>query len=242
MRKLKSEKAEKAKVDTEVKTLLELKAEYKKATGKDWTPGAPPAAPKSSSNSNEAELSQKIAAQGDKVRDLKQKKADKPTIDAEVKVLLELKAEYKKLTGKDWTPAASNTVAPAAAAPAVSSSNEAELLQKIAAQGDKVRDLKQKKANKAAIDTEVKVLLALKGDYKKLTGQDWKPGAVAAVSQSANVSLAAPSQEASDPQKDELIKKVNEQGNVVRDLKANKAPKVSYIFTIRCLPLNLKIY
>ena len=47
----------------------------------------------------------KIKAQGDKVRQLKTDKADKAEIDAAVKSLLELKAEYKAATGKDWKPA-----------------------------------------------------------------------------------------------------------------------------------------
>ena len=49
--------------------------------------------------------------------------------------------------------------------------------EKIIAQGNKVRELKGNKADKAAIKAEVDVLLALKAEYKSLTGQDWKPGA-----------------------------------------------------------------
>lgn len=48
VRELKSNKAEKAKVDEAVKCLLALKAEFKAATGKDWTPGAVVAAPAAS--------------------------------------------------------------------------------------------------------------------------------------------------------------------------------------------------
>jgi bifunctional glutamyl/prolyl-tRNA synthetase len=42
-----------------------------------------------------------IKAQGDKVRVLKGQKADKAVVDAEVKRLLELKAEFKSLTGEE---------------------------------------------------------------------------------------------------------------------------------------------
>jgi len=49
-----------------------------------------------------AELQAKVDAQGTKVRELKSNKAEKSTIDAEVKKLLDLKAEYKKLTGSDY--------------------------------------------------------------------------------------------------------------------------------------------
>lgn len=47
------------------------------------------------------ELKAKVDDQGDKVRQLKTSGASKDEVDREVKVLLELKAEYKKLTGQD---------------------------------------------------------------------------------------------------------------------------------------------
>jgi len=47
------------------------------------------------------ELLAKVAEQGDKVRAAKAAKASKDEIDAAVKTLLDLKAEYKKLTGED---------------------------------------------------------------------------------------------------------------------------------------------
>ena len=53
-----------------------------------------------------AEVDGKIKAQGDKVRQLKTDKAEKAEIEAAVKTLLELKAEYKAATGKDWKPPA----------------------------------------------------------------------------------------------------------------------------------------
>lgn len=103
VRKLKSKKAEKSVIDGEVKVLLSLKAEYKQATNKDWTPGpvTAPVSPTKQENIsiNENTILQKIASQGDKVRDLKAKKAAKAEVDAEVQTLLALKAEYKSLTG-----------------------------------------------------------------------------------------------------------------------------------------------
>lgn len=50
------------------------------------------------------QLSAQIAQQGNNVRDLKSQNADKVKIDAEVKILLELKAKYKEMYGKDWKP------------------------------------------------------------------------------------------------------------------------------------------
>jgi len=39
VRQLKSDKADKSSVDSAVAALLDLKAKYKAATGKDWKPG-----------------------------------------------------------------------------------------------------------------------------------------------------------------------------------------------------------
>jgi len=50
-----------------------------------------------------------------------------------------------------------------------------DISAKITAQGDIVRQLKGDKKPKEEIDAAVKVLLALKDDYKKATGSDWKP-------------------------------------------------------------------
>lgn len=60
----------------------------------------------------------------------------------------------------------------------------------------------------------MKQLLALKAEYKQLTGQEYKPG-------------AAPAQKASTPAAADLYEKVAAQGDLVRKLKTEKAPKVS---------------
>ena len=57
----------------------------------------------------------------------------------------------------------------------VSSGPGDQLNIEITAAGNKVRDLKTKKAEKAEIDSAVAVLLDLKAKYKAATGQDWKP-------------------------------------------------------------------
>lgn len=232
VRDLKMKKAEKSVIDGEVKVLLQLKADYKSLTGQDWKPGAVPInkpAGSQSSTIDETEILNKIAQQGDKVRDLKTKKAEKSVIDGEVKLLLQLKADYKTLTGQDWKPGAVPISKPASLQS--TTINEAEILKKITAQGDKVRDLKTKKAEKSVIDGEVKVLLQLKADYKSLTGQDWKPDA--APRKVADVTASG-----DDPKKVELTEKVNTQGNVVRELKSKKAPKVDsnrFLFLISFL-------
>ena len=71
-------------------------------------------------------------------------------VDVAVKELLALKAEFKSVSGKDWSPnAVPTTTAPAAAAaPTSSASNVDHLNSQVKAAGDKVRDLKAKKAEK----------------------------------------------------------------------------------------------
>ena len=84
------------------------------------------------------------------------------------------------------------------------------------------------------VDVEVKVLLALKSEYKSATGKDWKPGAhVPSQPQGgATTQSAAPS----GGKGDELNQKITEQGNRVRELKSQKAPKVGLSSGISCYP------
>ncbi|KAK9303850.1 hypothetical protein QLX08_004581 [Tetragonisca angustula] len=181
VRHLKSSKAEKSIIDEEVKKLLSLKSEYKSVTGQDWKPFITPLS---------TVLPEKIQKQGDKVRQLKEAKADKSIIDQEVKKLLALKSEYKSVTGQDWKPSTTpvSTV----------------LSEKIQKQGDKVRQLKETKADKSIIDQEVKKLLALKSEYKSVTGQDWK-------SSTTPVTV--------------LLEQIQKQGDKVRQLKEAKVDK-----------------
>merc|ERR1711874_474894 len=116
------------------------------------------------------------------VRKLKGEKAQKAEIEAAVKVLLGLKAEYKSLSGKDWKPPSSGEakkdVKKAVPAETQEPSKEVvEIDKKIKDQGDKVRRLKAEKADKAAVDEAVKELLSFKAEYKNLAGKDWKPAA-----------------------------------------------------------------
>lgn len=128
-----------------------------------------------SPSSSVDDVNEKITKQGNLIRDLKSQKADKAKIDAEVKVLLALKADFKKLTGKDWTPNAGPVKKESTPPPPAASSND--LNDKITQQGNLVRELKTQKADKSKIDAAVKQLLALKAEYKTLTGKEWKPDA-----------------------------------------------------------------
>ncbi|ELW72561.1 Bifunctional aminoacyl-tRNA synthetase [Tupaia chinensis] len=116
VRKLKAEKAPKAKVNEAVECLLSLKAQYKEKTGKEYIPGQPPCSQSSDSsparNSEPAGpetpeakvLFEKVASQGEAVRKLKAEKASKDQIDPAVQELLQLKAQYKSLTGVEYKP------------------------------------------------------------------------------------------------------------------------------------------
>lgn len=250
VRKLKAAKASKKDIDGAVKVLLDLKAKFKAASGQDWKPGETPAAaivtspsspapaspaPESSPQSGTDQrnsLLQKIAQQGDKVRITKAAKADKSTIDAEVKILLALKAEFKSATGEDWKPDSKPTGVPAtlAATPAASATlPNSDLNTRITEQGDKVRKLKGEKATKGVIDVEVKALLALKAEYKNLTGSDWKPGVSPVPTSTPAPAASTTPATMSDNKVESLVSSVNAQGEKVRQLKASGAGKVSFL-------------
>lgn len=73
------------------------------------------------------------------------------------------------------------------------------------------------------IDAAVKQLLALKTEYKQVTGQEYKPGAAPVQKATAPVQNS-PAPAASSAG---LFEKVAEQGELVRKLKSEKASKVS---------------
>jgi bifunctional glutamyl/prolyl-tRNA synthetase len=80
-------------------------------------------------------------------------------IDAAVKTLLSLKADYKTATGKDWKPGQHAASAPsksAASGPSGGGSAD-DINEKIVAQGDTVRDLKAKKAAKVMIQSFIEI-------------------------------------------------------------------------------------
>ena len=77
----------------------------------------------------------------------------------------------------------------------------------------------------AEIDAAVKTLLALKADYKKATGKDYKPGAAPASSAPAVKKENAPPA-SGGPEVDAIVAKITTQGDKVRSLKSSKADKV----------------
>lgn len=230
VRNLKSQKADKAKIDAAVKDLLAFKAEFKAQTGQEWSPNA--VAAKKESSPPSSDLNEKITKQGNLVRDLKSQKADKSKVDAEVKKLLALKAEYKAAMGKDWMPGAiAPEVKPVAV---VTAAQGGDIVSKIVKQGDLVRDLKAKKADKSQVDAEVKTLLALKAEYKAQTGIDYKPGAAPAAA-AAPVQQPPKQEQGSSNKAEEINSKIVQQGNLVRDLKSQKADKAKVDAEVKTL-------
>lgn len=88
------------------------------------------------------------------------------------------------------------------------------------------------------IEAEVKILLSLKGEYKSVTGIDWKPPAAGSNPSASQKAKSPPSKMAdapaacTNPAAEELNNKITVQGNKVRELKANKAAKVSKLFLV----------
>ncbi|XP_032911023.1 bifunctional glutamate/proline--tRNA ligase isoform X3 [Catharus ustulatus] len=189
----------------------------------------------------------KVAAQGDVVRDLKAKKAAKEDIDKAVKQLLALKAEYKEKTGQEYKPGnppVSGTAQSSKLETSGTLDNKA-LYDKVAEQGEVVRKLKAEKASKEQIDEAVKILLSLKAEYKQKTGQEYKPGNPPSTppcqSSTALPSPVCCSNFAGCSLVDgkALYDTVAEQGEVVRRLKAEKASKDQIDEAVKLL-LSLK--
>ncbi|CAN8203249.1 unnamed protein product [Coccothraustes coccothraustes] len=194
VRDLKAKKAAKEDIDKAVKQLLALKAEYKEKTGQEYKPGNPPVSGTAQSSKLETSgtldskaLYDKVAEQGEVVRKLKAEKTSKDQIDEAVKILLNLKAEYKQKTGQEYKPGNPPSMPPCLSSTArpspVCCSNLAScslvdgkaLYDTVAEQGEVVRRLKAEKASKEKIDVAVKELLQLKAQYKFVAGVDYKP-------------------------------------------------------------------
>ncbi|CAI2301825.1 unnamed protein product [Caenorhabditis sp. 36 PRJEB53466] len=195
-------------------------------TGKEAekTQKAPAAGTSTSSSSSGAlQVYQAIEAQGTLVRDLKTKDAKSQATKDAIAKLLELKKQYKELTGTDHKPG-QPPAAPAApaSAPAASGSDAAlDVYNQIDAQGNLVRDLKGKDAKSQATKDAIAKLLELKKKYKELTGADHKPGQPPAApipTAAAVAPVASGSVSALD-----IYDQIDAQGALVRDLKAKDA-------------------
>jgi len=186
------------------------------------------------------EISSAIAAQGDKIRDMKASKADKATLKPEIDKLLSLKADYKAETGTDWKPGAGTKPA---ATPKVKeepyngggiTDGEKATLANAAVEtietkikncGDFIRKLKAEKASKEAIGKEVDVLKWLKNLYKEKAGKDWSPdgGAPAKEDKKAKENKANNAQQPQQQTDGEKSEKAKKREEKKAEKKAKKA-------------------
>lgn len=232
VRSLKSEKADKQKISEEVNCLLNLKSQYKNMTGKEWklsddnqskiqTPQTPNSVEQV--NQSESELNNQIILQGDKIRKMKAEKVDKATLDPEIKLLLNLKASFKQLTGKEWKPN-NNQVKNEKEEKNISKDGlqqtEIELNNQIKLQGDKIRQMKTEKQSKDILAPEIKLLLSLKEKYKALTGKEWKPQ-----SQNSEQTENSSNAVSTGNTVENLNIMIKEQGDKIRKMKAEKVSK-----------------
>ena len=260
VRTLKANKASKDQVTAAVNELLTLKKSFKDATGVDWKPDidmsqfgssnsteSAPTAPSNSSNDPHV-LHQKVVDQGNAVRTLKANKASKDQVTAAVNELLTLKKSFKDATGVDWKPdidmsqfGSSKSTESAPTAPSSSSNDPHVLHQKVVDQGNVVRTLKSNKASKEEVTAAVGELLALKKVFKEVTGVEWKPDIDMSQFSSAKSAAETPKVESTSDPSDphSLHQKVVDQGNAVRTLKSNKAPKDEITAAVNVL-LSLK--
>ncbi|KAM8814869.1 bifunctional glutamate/proline--tRNA ligase [Rhynchonycteris naso] len=188
-------------------------------------------------------LYNKVATQGDVVRELKAKKAAKEDVDAAVKQLLALKADYKEKTGQEYKPGSPPAMVgqKAAPKPPVSTAGTKALYDEVAAQGELVRKLKAEKAPKAKVTEAVECLLALKAQYKESTGKEYVPGQppLSPAPDPSSTRSSGPCGPET-PEAKVLFDKVAAQGEVVRKLKAEKASKDQVDTAVQVL-LQLKV-
>uniref|UniRef100_A0A4W6G2J9 Bifunctional glutamate/proline--tRNA ligase n=1 Tax=Lates calcarifer TaxID=8187 RepID=A0A4W6G2J9_LATCA len=121
---------------------------------------------------------------------------------------------------------ATPTKAASASAPAPAKTSAGDLFSGIVAQGEAVRQLKAAKAPKDEVDKAVQQLLSLKAQFKEQTGMDYKPGMAPPTSAPAPpTSAPAPATSPADTTSCPFTR-VAQQGELVRKLKAEQAPKV----------------
>ncbi|XP_073528020.1 bifunctional glutamate/proline--tRNA ligase isoform X3 [Phyllobates terribilis] len=231
VRDLKTKKAEKAEIDAAVKALLSLKAEYKQATGQDYKPGNVPPSQSIPACGGDAKATyDRVSEQGETVRRLKAEKAPKEEIDAAVKSLLNLKADYKQQSGQEYKPGgppqpSSSTSTPPTIFNHTAPRDGIALYNEVSQQGELVRKLKSEKAPKDKVDEAVKALLSLKAEYKEKTGQEYKPGQLPASCAAAEQPVKTQENNPPTCSSEELLNTLTRQGDQVRKLTSESASK-----------------
>ncbi|KAK3106651.1 hypothetical protein FSP39_024573 [Pinctada imbricata] len=170
--------------------ITELKKKFQGTPAPETSKGKKGSKPATSSSgggnpAEVAKLTDEVSKQGNIVRELKSKKAEKFVIDGEVAKLLDLKKRLAEAQGEDPTPVSGgskkNVAKKESSKSATSNSgggNPAEvakLTDEVSKQGNVVRELKSKKAEKSVIDGEVAKLLDLKKRLAEAQGEDPTP-------------------------------------------------------------------
>jgi glutamyl-tRNA synthetase len=219
VRDLKAKDAKSQETKDAIAKLLELKKQYKEATGQEYKPGAAPPPQSStpaaaSAGSDETALYAAVEAQGNAVRDAKTKDAKSQETKDAVAKLLDLKKQYKEKTGKEYKPGAAS--ATPSAPKSTGGGDEAALYAAVEAQGNVVRDAKTKDAKSQETKDAIAKLLELKKEYKAKTGKEYKPGA-------APTQSSPPAADSSNNEEESLYAAVEAHGNLVRDAKTKDA-------------------
>lgn len=213
VRQLKEKKAGKDEIKAAVGVLLQLKTDYKTATGQDVpAPGKAPA--KSKAKATVAtKKSASVEELAQKIRDLKAANGSEAEVKAAVKAYQDAKASATKPSG-------------------AASGDGAAILEKISSQGEVVRGLKANKASKDDIMAAVDILKKLKEEYKTKTGEDVptppKSGGNKERAKQAPTPKAAPAPapapevpEAGKP----ILAEIQVQAGIVKTAKADKVPQ-----------------
>ena len=197
-------------------------------------------------------LFESISAQGDEVRKLKTEKKPQEEVKPAVDRLLALKVEFKAMTGIDHSPKAMEKLSAGGVEGSENQEKPKEkeakkqkdnktvelgdtnlvknidltavkkLVDSITEQGNLVRELKTAKKPQDEVKPAVDKLLALKAEFKTLTGSDYNPQ----VAEKLLASKAETTQSNNtDVNIDDLDQKISAQGEKIRALKAQKASK-----------------
>merc|ERR1712180_76978 len=106
------------------------------------------------------------------------------------------------------------------------------LYNEVTAQGTKIRNLKSAKAEKAAVLAEVEELKKLKAQYKEATGREYAPPAAnnqppasKPTTTTTNMAPTPTTPNIQSPEVELLSQQITQQGDKIRQLKADKVTK-----------------
>uniref|UniRef100_A0AAF5PX60 Glutamate--tRNA ligase n=4 Tax=Wuchereria bancrofti TaxID=6293 RepID=A0AAF5PX60_WUCBA len=205
VRSLKAADAKGVKTKEAIATLLNLKKTLQEFSVKENTK-------KLSPSDNASDLYQSIEKQGNLVRSLKATDPKSDETKAAISKLLELKKQYKDRTGSEYKPGLTITQKQVD----VTMGNIEELYKQIEEQGNIVRTLKAANPKSEEAKAAIAKLLNLKQKYKEISGMEYKPKSILVTPSDNKLSNSAKCKET-------FAKKIAEQGDLVRSLKAKDA-------------------